>query len=124
MSLKQATAVARDVARPPAIASIAANASPSVRRASTFARARRSAAFNAACASTPATPSWTKIGRPTRLIAYDTQMNIERRMKGEASIYKPLRARTIIYAALILAIGGFMSVDARDARRCALERAA
>lgn len=51
----------------------------------------------------------TKIGRPERLIAYDTQMNIERRMKGEAPIYKPLRARTIIYAVLILAIGGFMS---------------
>ena len=49
-----------------------------------------------------------KIGRPTRLIAYDTEMNIKRRQCGQPSIYKPIRARTIIYAALIVAIGGFM----------------
>ena len=49
-----------------------------------------------------------KIGRPTRLIAYDTEMNIERRQRGQPSIYKPIRARTIIYAALIVLIGGFM----------------
>ena len=49
-----------------------------------------------------------KIGRPSRLIAYDTEMNIERRQRGQPSIYKPIRARTIIYAALIVVIGGFM----------------
>ena len=49
-----------------------------------------------------------KIGRPTRLIAYDTDINIKRRQCGQPPIYKPIRARTIIYAALIVAIGGFM----------------
>ncbi len=51
----------------------------------------------------------TKIGRPERLVAYDTQMNVERRMRGLAPIYRPVRPRTVIYAALILAIGGVMS---------------
>ena len=49
-----------------------------------------------------------KIGRPPRLIAYDTEMNIKRRQCGQPAVYKPLRVRTIIYAALILAVGGFM----------------
>jgi cytochrome c oxidase accessory protein FixG len=50
-----------------------------------------------------------KIHRPTRLIGYDTEMNIKRRECGEQPIYKPLRVRTILYAVLIIAIGGFMS---------------
>jgi cytochrome c oxidase accessory protein FixG len=50
-----------------------------------------------------------KIGRAPRLIAYDTQMNCERRKIGAAPLYKPLRARTLIYAALIVAIGAGMS---------------
>jgi polyferredoxin len=36
-------------------------------------------------------------------------MNIKRRECGETSVYKPIRVRTILYAVLILAIGGFMS---------------
>ena len=51
-----------------------------------------------------------KIHRPTRLIGYDTEMNVKRRETGKTSIYKLLRARTLIYAILILAIGSFMSV--------------
>jgi cytochrome c oxidase accessory protein FixG len=51
----------------------------------------------------------SKIGRMPRLIAYDTQMNCERRAKGDAPIFRPLRARTLIYAALILSIGALMS---------------
>jgi cytochrome c oxidase accessory protein FixG len=51
-----------------------------------------------------------KLHRPTRLIGYDTEMNLKRRECGEAPIYKPLRVRTVFYAVLILAIGGFMSV--------------
>jgi cytochrome c oxidase accessory protein FixG len=50
-----------------------------------------------------------KIHRPTRLIGYDTEMNVKRRQCGESAIYKPLRARTVLYAVLILAIGGLMS---------------
>jgi cytochrome c oxidase accessory protein FixG len=53
----------------------------------------------------------TKIGRPPRLIGYDTQMNVERRLRGEAPVYRMLRPRTILYAALILAIGGLMSLN-------------
>jgi polyferredoxin len=53
----------------------------------------------------------TKIGRPPRLIAYDTEMNVEARACGAKPIYKPLRARTVIYTLLILMIGGFMSFE-------------
>ena len=49
-----------------------------------------------------------KVGRPPRLIAYDTEMNIKARACGQPSIYKPIRVRTVFYAVLILAIGGFM----------------
>jgi cytochrome c oxidase accessory protein FixG len=50
-----------------------------------------------------------KIHRPTRLIGYDTEMNLKRRACGETAVYRPIRVRTVLYAALILAIGGFMT---------------
>lgn len=50
----------------------------------------------------------TKIGRPTRLIAYDTDGNVQRRLAGLAAIYRPLRLRTLAYAALIAIVGGAM----------------
>jgi len=65
----------------------------------------------------------TKIGRKPYLIAYDTQMNIERRLKGLRGIYRPVRPRTIIYAALIAVIGGFILANLAlrgDARLSAL----
>ncbi len=47
-----------------------------------------------------------KVGRPTGLIAYDTDLNIERRMKGEKNRFKPIRPRTLIYLfGLILSMG-------------------
>jgi len=49
-----------------------------------------------------------KIGRPQRLIAYDTDLNIKRRQRGENSIYNIVRARTVLYAALIVVVGGAM----------------
>lgn len=49
-----------------------------------------------------------KIDRPQRLIAYDTDDNVRRRMAGEAPVYRPLRARTVIYSALIVIVGGAM----------------
>ena len=49
-----------------------------------------------------------KIGRPTRLIAYDTDVNIKRRQAGLAPVYRLARPRTILYAALIALIGGVM----------------
>jgi cytochrome c oxidase accessory protein FixG len=49
-----------------------------------------------------------KIGRPERLIAYDTDTNVKRRMAGLAPVFNPVRARTILYAAIIAIVGGFM----------------
>ncbi|WP_439405365.1 cytochrome c oxidase accessory protein CcoG [Bradyrhizobium sp. DASA03076] len=50
----------------------------------------------------------TKIGRPTRLIAYDNDINIHRRQEGEAPIYRIVRPRTMVYSAIIAAVGGIM----------------
>lgn len=49
-----------------------------------------------------------KIGRPTGLIAYDTGINIKRRQDGKPSAYHLIRARTIAYALIILAVGSIM----------------
>ena len=49
-----------------------------------------------------------KIDRPTRLIAYDTDINIQRRTEGKENIYKFFRARTVIYPVIIAAIGVLM----------------
>lgn len=49
-----------------------------------------------------------KIGRPTRLIAYDNDINIQRRQEGKPPIYRIVRPRTIIYSAMIAAVGGIM----------------
>ncbi len=49
-----------------------------------------------------------KIGRPPRLIAYDTDLNIKRRLDGKANQFRPLRARTLIYAGLIVLVGAIM----------------
>jgi cytochrome c oxidase accessory protein FixG len=50
----------------------------------------------------------TKIHRPTRLIAYDTDENRERRKKGEGNVYRLIRPRTVMYAALIALTSGVM----------------
>lgn len=49
-----------------------------------------------------------KLGRPERLIAYDTDEAIQQRVKGETPVYKFLRARTLIYLVLISLVGGGM----------------
>ena len=49
-----------------------------------------------------------KIDRPTGLIAYDTDDNIQRRLKGEKSQYNLLRARTVLYAVLFAVVGAIM----------------
>ena len=49
-----------------------------------------------------------KIGRPPRLIAYDTDVNIKRRATGLAPVYRIIRPRTLLYAALIALVGGVM----------------
>ncbi len=50
-----------------------------------------------------------KIGRPARLIAYDTDLNIKRRQAGRARrSYKIVRLRTVLYAAIIAVVGAIM----------------
>jgi cytochrome c oxidase accessory protein FixG len=49
-----------------------------------------------------------KIGRPEGLIAYDTDANCQLREAGKPAVYKPVRGRTVLYAAMIAAVGGFM----------------
>ena len=49
-----------------------------------------------------------KIGRPTRLIAYDTDLNIQRRIEKKPEIYRVIRPRTLLYAALIIAVSAIM----------------
>ncbi len=50
----------------------------------------------------------TKIGRPPRLIAYDTDLNITARQEGQQPHFNIVRARTILYAAILAVIGGIM----------------
>jgi cytochrome c oxidase accessory protein FixG len=50
----------------------------------------------------------TKIGRPTRLIAYDTEMNIKRRLDELAPIYRIVRERTALYVTIIGIVGAIM----------------
>ncbi|WP_022723505.1 cytochrome c oxidase accessory protein CcoG [Rhodopseudomonas sp. B29] len=49
-----------------------------------------------------------QVGRPTGLIAYDTDINIQRRLDGKPSVYRPIRARTLMYSALIVVVGAVM----------------
>jgi len=49
-----------------------------------------------------------RIGRPERLIAYDTDLNIRRRIAGKPEKFRLVRARTVLYTALIALVGGIM----------------
>lgn len=49
-----------------------------------------------------------KIGQPARLIAYDTEANIGRRLRGEAARFRFLRPRTILYAVVLLAVSAIL----------------
>ncbi|MER2604697.1 MAG: cytochrome c oxidase accessory protein CcoG [Siculibacillus sp.] len=49
-----------------------------------------------------------KTGQKPRLIGYDTDINIERRERGEAPIYKFVRPRTLIYVVLIVLVSAVM----------------
>ncbi len=50
----------------------------------------------------------TKIGRETRLIGYDNDINIHRREAGKPPIYRMVRPRTIVYGAIIAVVGAIM----------------
>ncbi len=49
-----------------------------------------------------------KIGRPPRLIAYDTDLNIQRRLRGEPEQVRIIRPRTIIYMAILVIVAAGM----------------
>ena len=50
----------------------------------------------------------SQIGYPTGLIAYDTDINGLRRLAGKPPVYRLIRARTILYAAIIALVGCIM----------------
>ncbi|WP_047308871.1 4Fe-4S dicluster domain-containing protein, partial [Rhodopseudomonas palustris] len=49
-----------------------------------------------------------QVGRPPDLIAYDTDLNIQRRLDGKSSVYRPVRARTLMYSGLIVLVAAVM----------------
>ncbi|WP_418152382.1 cytochrome c oxidase accessory protein CcoG [Litorimonas sp. RW-G-Af-16] len=49
-----------------------------------------------------------KIDRPKGLIAFDTDANVQRRLKGEPSRFNLVRPHTVIYAVLFAAVGVLM----------------
>jgi len=50
----------------------------------------------------------TKVGKPTGLIGYDTDENIERRIEGKEPVYEIVRVRTVVYAVIIALVGAIM----------------
>jgi cytochrome c oxidase accessory protein FixG len=50
----------------------------------------------------------SRLGRPTRLIAYDTDLNIQQRAEGRKPFYRLVRMRTLLYAGIIAVVGGIM----------------
>ncbi len=50
-----------------------------------------------------------KTGQDIRLIGYDTDINIERRERGEAPVFKFFRARTMVYVVLIAVVASVMA---------------
>ncbi len=52
-----------------------------------------------------------KIGRPARLIAYDTDVNVRRRMEGKPEVVRIFRPRTLLYAVIILLVTAIMAVS-------------
>ena len=49
-----------------------------------------------------------KIGRPPKLIAYDSERNLELRAAGKAPAYRIVRPRTVLYATLLAVVGMVM----------------
>ncbi|PAY10333.1 cytochrome c oxidase accessory protein CcoG [Bradyrhizobium sp. UFLA03-84] len=50
----------------------------------------------------------TKVSRETGLIGYDNDINVQRRVAGQEEIFKPVRARTVVYAGLIALVCALM----------------
>ncbi len=49
-----------------------------------------------------------KVGHPTRLIAYDTDVNVKRRLDGKPPFVRLIRPRTLVYAGIIAIVGAVM----------------
>lgn len=49
-----------------------------------------------------------KIGRESRLIGYDNDINIHRRQAGKSPVYRFVRSRTIVYSLIIIVVGAIM----------------
>ena len=62
----------------------------------------------------------TRVNRPIRLIAYDTDDNVRRRRHGQAPVYRPVRGRTLAYAATIALVGGLMLYELATRQNLAL----
>jgi polyferredoxin len=50
----------------------------------------------------------SKLGQPTRLIAYDTDVNVRRRQQHTPASFRIVRPRTLTYAAVIAIVGAIM----------------
>ncbi|MBP2431768.1 cytochrome c oxidase accessory protein FixG [Bradyrhizobium japonicum] len=50
----------------------------------------------------------TKVSRKAGLIGYDNDINVQRRVAGKQEIFKPVRARTVVYASLITVVCAVM----------------
>jgi cytochrome c oxidase accessory protein FixG len=50
-----------------------------------------------------------KIGRPARLIAYDTDAAVEARARGESPVHRFVRPRTVIYVTLIVVVSAVLA---------------
>lgn len=50
----------------------------------------------------------TKVSRATGLIGYDNDINVQRRISGKEEVFKPVRARTVVYASLITVVCAVM----------------
>jgi cytochrome c oxidase accessory protein FixG len=55
-----------------------------------------------------------RVGLPRGLIAYDTEANTERRLKGETPRFHFVRARTVFYAAVMLLVGATVLFSLAD----------
>lgn len=62
-----------------------------------------------------------KIGRPLGLIAYDTEANVQRRVKGEPQRFRLVRPRTILYGVIIAFVGAVMLVTFANRHTLALD---
>jgi len=50
----------------------------------------------------------SRLGQPTRLIAYDTDANVRRRLEHKPASIRIVRPRTLVYAAVIAIVGAIM----------------